>query len=58
MKVIVQMTDEDFSGFNVCEDELRDWLDQAFRRSVETWDGGCAFLDGFAENVEIQRVPS
>lgn len=58
MKVIVQMTSEDFSGFNVCEDELRDWIEQAFRSYVDTWDGGLVFLDVFAKNLEIQRVPS
>ena len=58
MKVIVQMTAEDFSGFNVCEDELRDWIEQAFRGSVDTWDGGLVFLDEFAKNLAINRVPS
>ena len=56
MKVIVQVTKEDLTSYEVCMDEIKDWFEQALRHSVDTWDGGLTFLDGFAKNLEIQEV--
>lgn len=46
MKVTVEVSKEDLAGYRASVEEIRDWFEQALSHSVDTWDGGVAFLDG------------
>ena len=56
MKVIVELSKEDLAGYRVTAEEMHDWIEQALSRSVETWDGGLAFLDGPCTEIVIKEI--
>lgn len=56
MKVIVELSKEDLVGYRASVEEIEDWFKQALHHSVDTWDGGLAFLDGDSTILEVKEV--